>query len=252
VIGVIPDFRQGSRDFKKRGLTFLPVRDDPGGWTSEAYRSIREKLRFTLDGDRDLKTLAVTSCTPNEGKTTTNLCLAMAFATRERRVLLIDADLRKPSVQDFFDLKPGFGLADILQGHAEWRDCIRSADVAGLDLLIAGKAKSSPAELLDSKRLLALIDEWTAEYDVVVFDLPPALAVADVETVARKLDALILLYRDGGVSRKLVTTAVSRLRTSGAHLVGVLQNAVHSGRSRDGGYYGYGYGYGHEHEEEAR
>ncbi len=248
VFGSIPDFKHGYARVKRAPANFLPFRDDPEGPIAEAYRSIRENLRFALKSGTPLRTLGVTSCSPGEGKSTANISLAMSFAGTRQRVLLIDADMRKPSVHSSFGIELRPGLGEVIEKWVDWRACIRPSEYPGLEILCAGDSEASPGEILRSARVPDLIAEWKAEYDLVVFDLPPALAVADVEILAHELDAVILLYRSGGAHRDVLTAAARRLTRVGAHVLGAVVNAVrptHSGSSSHYGRYGYGYGEGY-------
>lgn len=247
VFGSIPDFRRGRLRIRRAGPRFLALRDDPDGPIAEAYRSVRENLRFARDDERALRTLALTSCVPAEGKTTTNINLAMAYAAAGRRVLLVDADMRKPNVHACFDAPLSPGLGDVLRDKAPWRDCVRPSGVENLELLCAGKVAGSPGELLGSERFKRELGEWREAYDLVVFDLPPALSVADAEVVAHELDGVVLLYKSGGVHRDALATAARKLTRSGAQVLGVVINALQPTRAGSSSYYGgYGYGYGRD------
>jgi len=251
VLGSVPNYLVGRTKIKgaKKGVRFLPMRDEPESSQAEAYRQIRASLRLALSGDDALRTLAVTSCVPGEGKTVTNADLAMVFASAGKRVLLVDCDLRKPQVHNIFDLERGPGFGEVLEGHAEWRGCVTSDVAHGLDVISAGRCEARPGELLASDRALPIIDEMMAEYDLVVFDIPPAVVVADVANFANKLDAVMLLYRSGGVSGRFLEATSKRLRKAGVQLLGVIVNAVVV-RTVPGGYgygeYSYGYGYSEE------
>lgn len=243
VFGSIPDFRRGAlRALKPRGI-FLPLRDDPDGPLSEAYRSVRESLRFAQDGETPLRTLACTSCAPCEGKSTTNINLAMAFAGPGRRVLLVDADMRKPTVHSTLELPLAPGLGEVLEGRAAWRECVRASGHEGLEILCAGTPRASPSDLLRGARTGGLLAEWRAHYDLVVIDVPPALAVADTEILARELDLVLLVYRAGGVHRDAIATMTRKLARTGARVAGVVVNAVRPTSSDASAYYG-GYRYG--------
>lgn len=252
VFGSIPDFRRGPMRIRTRRTGFLPLRDDPDGPISEAYRSVRESLRFanssaTRAGGGRLRTLACTSCAPGEGKSTTNVNLAMAFAGSEHRVLLVDADMRKPTVHSSFGVPMEPGLGEVLENRAAWRECVRPSGQTGLDLLCAGDPQGSPSELLRSGPMPRLIAEWRESYDLVLFDLPPALAVADAEILARELDAIVLVYRAGGVHREALSAMSRKLARAGARVAGALVNAARPSRSGASPYYGgYHYGYGKE------
>jgi capsular exopolysaccharide synthesis family protein len=244
VLGAVPDYLRGRTRIKgARGARrFLPVRDDPDGPQAEAYRAIRAALRLAL-GEGDLRTLATTSCVPGEGKTVTNADLAMVFASHGRRVLLVDADLRKPQVHGVFEIERSPGLGEVLEGRGAWRDCVRKGLYKDLDVLPAGRCEAQPGELLAAPGALALLEELKAAYDLVVFDLPPAVVVADVAGFAHELDAVVLVYRWGGVPGRLLSAAVARLGQSRVRLIGVILNAVYVGRGPGGEGYGYGYGY---------
>ncbi|MDE0905497.1 MAG: polysaccharide biosynthesis tyrosine autokinase [Planctomycetota bacterium] len=253
VIGSIPDFERGRTRIKgiKKGERILPMRDDPQGPQAEAYRSIRAALRQALDGERALKTLACTSCLKGEGKTVTNADLAIVFAKAGRKVLLVDCDLRKPQIHNLFQIDRGPGFSEVLESTASWRDCTQESGIENLTILPAGQTTTNPGELLASDRALATIDELKEVFDLVVFDLPPAVVVADVANFASNLDALLLIYRSGVVPGRVLTSAVTKLRQSEVNLLGVIINAVFVSRA-SGGYgagYGYGYGYG---EQEAK
>lgn len=238
VLGTIPFFERRTKGTR----VFLPMRDAPDGPLAEAYRSLRANLRFAVGDLTQLRTLAVTSCAPSEGKSTTNVDLALALASAGRRVLLVDGDLRRPAVHRYLELREGPGLAEVLTEGRPWRPLVQASGAPGLDVLVAGRHRGAAGELLSGARSLALLAELEGEYDMVVFDLPPALVVADVETFAHRLDALLLLYREDGLPRQAVEAAVRRLRQSGAKLVGAILNASRATASEDGGYYGNGYG----------
>ncbi|HIL35934.1 MAG TPA: polysaccharide biosynthesis tyrosine autokinase [Planctomycetes bacterium] len=246
VIGSIPDFERGRTRIKgvKKGQRILPMRDDPDGPQAEAYRSIRAALRQALHGKNALKTLACTSCMKGEGKTVTNADLAIVFAKAGRKVLLVDCDLRKPQLHHLFAIDRGPGFAEVLESTASWRDCTQESGIENLTILPAGQTTTSPGELLASDRALATIDELKEAYDLVVFDLPPAVVVADVANFASNLDALLLIYRSGVVPGRVLTGAVTKLRQSEVNLLGVIINAVFVSRGTGGYGYGYGYGYG--------
>ncbi|MBI5433368.1 MAG: polysaccharide biosynthesis tyrosine autokinase [Planctomycetes bacterium] len=242
VLGSIPRFSFRSGFLGRRRRQFLPVRDEPDGPASEAYRSIRENIRFLSDAGAPIRTFGITSCAPSEGKTTSSLNLAMAFAGERTRVLIVDADMRKPATHLACALELSPGLSDVLESGTSWRDCIQASGYPGLDLICAGDAKGSPGELLRSRELPKLIEEWQGAYDLVILDLPPTLVVADVEVLAHELDSVVLVYRSGGVHRDALGTVTRKLNRAGANVVGVVLNAVPPTRSNAAGY-GQAYGY---------
>lgn len=244
VLGAIPDFRRGR--YKVRGAKrhFLPLRDDPEGPTAEAYRSLRANLKFAFSSEREVRVIAATSCTQGEGKSSSNIALAMSFARSGRRVLVIDCDMRVPSVDKYFDLPLGPGLSDVIEKGAAWREVLHAGVSERLDVLTAGDQPASPSDLLDGPAFRRLLERARVRYDLVVCDVPPAHAVADLESVASQLDALLLVVRSNKVSARVIAQSVRRLRRSGAHLIGAVLNGVGTAiaNGRFGHEYGYGYG----------
>ena len=241
VFGSIPDFRHGPTRVRGARKDFVAMRDDPEGPIAEAYRSLRSNLKFALGGD--VRVVAFTSCTSGEGKSTTNVDVALAFALSERRVLLVDADMRCSAVGRYLGLGTSPGLSDVLAGRMDWRGCLQETLAPNLHVLPAGKQPRSPGDLLASAALAELLRQARAEYDLVVLDVPPVLEVADMDCLASRLDAVLLLVRSGKLASRIVDQAVRRLRSGGAHLIGAAINAARP--SRDQKKYGYGYGYGY-------
>lgn len=237
VLTSIPDFRAGARANRSREY-FIAMRDDPSGPVAEAYRSLRASLRFAVGDLANTRTLAVTSSAPSEGKSTTNIDLAWCMASPSRRVLLVDADLRRPSVHRYLGLDDRTGLAECLAGKVDWRDHLQASGRDHLDVLVAGRSKGVSADLIGSEEMSDLIDQWQKDYDLVVFDLPPALVVADVEVFAHRLDAVLLLYRAGGLPARAVENTAKRLRSAGAQLVGLVMNACRPEKAKGAGAYG--------------
>jgi capsular exopolysaccharide synthesis family protein len=238
VLASVPDFRSGPQRVSGAGDAFVAMRDDPAGPIAEAYRSLRASLRFAVGDLASLRTIAVTSSAPSEGKSTTNVDLAWCLAAPSRRVLLVDADLRRPSVHRYLGVAAGPGLSECLVGNGDWRSCVQASGRDHLDVLAAGRSDRVSADLLGSDAMGQLLDEWLGTYDLVVFDLPPALVVADVETFAHRLDAVLLLYRAGGLPAHAVENTAKRLRSAGAKLVGLVMNACRPDRTRGAGAYG--------------
>lgn len=235
ILATIPDFTSGRTRVRGAGKQFVAVRDAPRGPVAEAYRSLRANLRFALESG-DPRTVAVTSCAPGEGKSTANVDLAWALASGGRRVCLVDADLRRPSVHRYLDLDPAAGVAEVLHQGADWRGLVRATQLPGLDVLTAGELGGRGGELFDGERAGELVAELREEYDRVVFDLPPAGVVADVEGFAHALDGVILLYRSGGLSREALRTTLARLRQAGVQILGAVLNASRTETTRSGSY----------------
>jgi len=244
VLGAIPDFRRGRLRVENASPTFLALRDDPEGPIAEAYRSLRANLKFVLANDEGIRVLAFTSCSQGEGKSVTNIDVALAFALGGKRVLLVDADMRRPAVARYLGLSNVPGLAEILSGSARWQECVQATHVPQLSVVVAGRQPRSPGDLLAGEACDQLIHEMREAYDLVVFDVPPALAVADTEAFASRLDAVVLLARSRWLTRSVLARTADRLRGAGANLIGCVLNADRPNRSESKYGYGYGYGYG--------
>ena len=208
----------------------------------EPYRFLRAYLQFTSGREDGMGVYLVTSALPTEGKTTTSLCLAIAMAQEGRRTLLVDADLRAPSLHDAWDVPNEVGLTSFLCNEASLEDIVEaSEDIEGLSFITSGPLPIDASPLLHSPRLVELINTVREGYDVAVFDSSPVLSVADASLLSAKVDGSVLVV-DSATPERAVRGAVRSLRQAGGPLVGTVLNKVH----RDGqgyGYYSYSRGY---------
>jgi succinoglycan biosynthesis transport protein ExoP len=202
----------------------------------EAIRTLRNSILLT-DFDRRLRSVLMTSASPSEGKSTVAAHLAATHAGQGRRTLLIDGDLRRPSVHRLFQAPNSVGLSNVLLEQISWRDAlIRLDEPKGLDLLPAGPSTRRASDLIGAG-LAELIEEATREYDLVVLDAPPLLGFAEPLQMALAVDGVIVVARAGNTSRKALSTVVTTLARLRANLVGVVLNEVH--REVSAGYYYY-------------
>ncbi|MDP6942381.1 MAG: polysaccharide biosynthesis tyrosine autokinase [Planctomycetota bacterium] len=242
--GVIPDFRRGSSRTKGvRGKEhFLALRDAPDSAVAESYRAIRANLRFAAKG-KEIKTLTITSAAQGEGKSTTIADLAIALANGGSSVLLVDADLRRPVIHRMFPCQISPGLAEIIKDSTPWQQALHEeTGTSNLHVLPAGAVSgTNPGDLLALKSVIALVDDLKENYDYVLFDVPPVLAVADAASFLNHLDAILLLSRYDHVPEAAVAGANHRLALSGAQTFGTILNGLRTSRMKHD--YGYGYGY---------
>ncbi|MBY0525333.1 MAG: polysaccharide biosynthesis tyrosine autokinase [Gemmataceae bacterium] len=226
----------------------------PKSIQAEAYRGIRTALYFSTRGEGH-KIIQVTSPNKGDGKSTTTANLAVCIAQSGKRVLLIDADLRKPRQHRIFGMPASKGLATVIADEVEWKEAVLPTPVEGLSLLPAGPIPSNPAELLSSTRFQELLETLRGEYDFVLVDTPPLLAVSDPSVVAPRVDGILLAIRIAKNGRPAAERAREVLSTLGAKVLGVIVNGggAKGAGYGDGGRYGYGdqygyayqYGYGH-------
>jgi succinoglycan biosynthesis transport protein ExoP len=210
----------------------------------EAVRTIRNTILLS-DFEQRLRSIVVTSAAPSEGKTTITLHLAVANAARGKKTLLVDGDLRRPSLHAKFGLTPEEGLSNVLNGDQAWQDVIIPIESRpNLSLLPAGLGSHRAADLI-GPRLATLLDEFAKNYDLVILDSPPLLGFAECLQMASVADGVLIISRAGETRRKAVAEVISMLHRVRANIVGVVLNQVSKNTSSDGySYYGY-YRYGH-------
>jgi capsular exopolysaccharide synthesis family protein len=209
---------------------------EPRSPISEAYRTLRTNLDFA-SLDQALKTLVVTSAGVGEGKSTTLANLAVASAQTGRKVILVDADLRRPTMHQFFDLSNEAGLTTaIMDEEAMVAPPLQDSGIEGLLVLTSGPQPPNPAELVGSKRMSDLIAKLAERADQVFFDAPPVVAVTDAAVLATKVDGVLLVMSAGKTRREHARSAVHRLEQINARLVGTVLTNVQSGAEFQGYY----------------
>jgi len=228
----------------------LIVQVEPRSPRAEAFRSLRTNLQF-LDVESGPRTFVVTSSVPSEGKSTTAANLAIVMAQSGLRVLVIDADLRSPSVADVFGIEGGVGLSDVLIGRVRLSDAIQQWGVKNLMLLPAGSTPPNPSELLGSQSMSALIRAVEKEFDAVLIDSPPLLPVTDSALLAKQVRGTLVVVAAGRTHKQQLAGALESLHHVDARVSGLVLTMLPTkgpdayGYGRYGyGAYGYGYGYG--------
>ncbi|GLX67317.1 CpsD/CapB family tyrosine-protein kinase [Paenibacillus glycanilyticus] len=217
---------------------FRPVVADanPASPISEAYRTLRTNLQYA-ETDRPLQLLMVTSAGPMEGKSTTIMNLAVTYAQTERRTILVDADLRKPTAHYTFGLSNRTGLSHVLSGQAGLSEAVKESRIRGLDILTSGPIPPNPSELLGSSRMDELLAQLREQYDIVLIDTPPVLAVADAQVVSSRCDGVLLVVNARTGKKQHVIKAKNALQFVQARIVGIALNQT---SQRDAGpYYEY-------------
>ncbi len=212
------------------------ITHDPFSVRAEAFRQLRTNIRF-LSVDHAVRSLVVTSSVPSEGKTSTAANLAIAMAQAGEDVVLIDADLRRPTIADVFTLSSGVGLTSVLLGDLALDEALQPwrPDLP-LKVLTAGPIPPNPAELIGSARMKALIGELTDAGITVVLDSPPLLPVTDAALLARASDGALVVTRAASTHVEQLAEATQALRTAGANVLGVVLNRIP--RKKGSGYYG--------------
>lgn len=205
---------------RKKGVPALGQADSV---IAEQYRAIRTNIQFSSQ-DKRVHTLAVTSPETSEGKSTTVANLAVSMSQQGQKVLLIDADLRNPTVHSIFGTENTAGLVDVLQGTMSWREAAQKTEFKSLDVLSSGLVASSPADWLDSKVMEGWLQEAKEEYDLVLFDCSSVLDFVDARMIAHLCDGVVLVLRSGKTKLENAVEANRILEFSKARVIGVILN----------------------------
>ncbi len=234
LLGQIPSQSDEDEDEITPFVMQRMLTESPHSILAESFRQLRANLLFSAPAEQ-LRSILVTSCAPSEGKTCVAVDLAISLASAGRRVLLVDANFRRPGVAQAFGLNgAGDGLSSILVGHPSPESLIQQTAHANLDVLSAGPLPSNPAELLSGRALRDLISRLNARYETVIFDGPPVLVVSDAMVMATSLNGVILIVRAGVSARGAIQRARDQLKRANAKVLGVILNDVKATR---GGYF---------------
>jgi capsular exopolysaccharide synthesis family protein len=255
VLGVIPfaDTKEVHESFKEKlpegmagvtpdHLVDMVAHYVPKSMMAESFRGLRTNIQFK-DTAKEIKTIAITSASPQEGKTIVSVNLAITMAQAGMKTLLIGSDMRKPMTARIFGVEQTPGLSEILLGNCPWRDAVQTVTsmivgkmsldevllTPGLDnlhLISAGSIPPNPAELVESKRLKEFIEEAKTEYDLILFDSPPILSTADAAILSSRVDGVLLVYRVGSVSRGLLKRSTAQLEQVNCRILGVILNGM--------------------------
>lgn len=217
----------------KQGARKLIAYTEPQSHVSEQYRTLRTNINFSSP-DKRIQTLVITSAAPAEGKSTTAANLAVVYAQEGKSVLLIDGDLRKPTMQHTFKTQNVMGLSSILSRQVSLKTSIKKTGVSGLSILTSGQIPPNPAELLASKSMDTLLDELKSKFDLIIFDSPPLLSVTDAQILANKCDGVILVLNSKSTEKQQAVKAKGMIALSKSKLIGVVLNNY---SSKKGDYY---------------
>ena len=214
--------------------------------TEEAFKTLRTNLQFC---GKDIKSIALTSCTPNEGKTSVSLQLARSLSENGKRVLFIDGDLRKSVLLSRCQIDQTVkGLSHYLSGQCAFTEAVYMTNVRNLHMIFAGPVPPNPAELLGSNAFKIVIEKMKTVYDYIIIDTPPLGSVIDAAVIANECDGSILVVKSGEISRRFARKIVDQLRMADCPILGAILNSVDMKKNSYGNYYGKYYGkyYGQE------
>lgn len=213
----------------------LLAHNSPKDPVAEQYRTIRTNIQFS-NVDQDIKTIIVTSSGAEEGKSTTTSNLATVYAQQGLNVLLIDADLRKPTGHYTFRLENHIGLTNVLTRQSTLAQAVQESEIPHLSVLTSGPIPPNPSELLASAQMAELLKEMKKQFDMIIFDTPPILAVADAQILANQVDGTILVVSSGKTEKDAALKSKELLSNAKGKLLGVVLN---NRKVEDGNYYYY-------------
>ena len=213
----------------------LLAHNSPKDPVAEQYRTIRTNIQFS-NVDQDIKTIVVTSSGAEEGKSTTSSNLATVYAQQGLNVLLIDADLRKPTGHYTFRLENHIGLTNVLTRQSTLAQAVQESEIPHLSVLTSGPIPPNPSELLASAQMAELLKEMKEQFDMIIFDTPPILAVADAQILANQVDGTILVVSSGKTEKDAALKSKELLSNAKGKLLGVVLN---NRKVEEGNYYYY-------------
>ncbi|MCH6471818.1 polysaccharide biosynthesis tyrosine autokinase [Sinomonas terrae] len=219
----------------------LIVQDDPRSPRAEAFRTLRTNLQF-LDAGEGARCFVVTSAIESEGKSSTASNLAIALDNAGHRVIVIDADLRRPKLATYMGLEGAVGLTDLLIGRADMEDAVQQWGQGGLHVLPAGSVPPNPSELLGSAAMQSLVKRLEGQFDYVLFDAPPLLPVTDAAVLSKFAGGAIVVVAAGRTHRSQLAAAVTALENVGVRLFGFVLTMLPAQGPHSYGYQTYGYG----------
>lgn len=230
---------------RKSSHRFVPLLSGKSNFSViEAYKTIRTNLMFATQ-KKDCNCVIITSTVPNEGKSTNCCNLAITMAQTKSRVLIIDCDLRKPSIHKFFKVQGIPGLSEALAGMNDVADVVRHTEYGNLDIICGGTIPPNPAELLSSSVMDKLLAAASKVYNYILLDTPPINLVSDALALSEKTDGVVLVTRQGETTHPELAHALNSLEFAHAKVLGIILNGVEMGGKY--GHYRYGkkkYGYG--------
>jgi len=239
LLGMIPHISTEA-DEGMRSDANLVSHQKPKSAAAESFRALRTSLHYST-ARKQRKVILITSCFPGEGKTTVSANLAEIFSQTGARVLLIGCDLRRPTLHQIFGFERTPGLTELLAGDCQLSEAVHQTGIHAMDFINAGTVPPNPAELLGSEEMAALLTGLREDYDFIILDAPPTLAVSDTPILAACCDAVVVLVEAGRVSAKVAGRLREVLNSVGVPIAGIVINDK-SGKGEHYGYYGYNYG----------
>lgn len=193
--------------------------------TREAYKQIRANISFLLDDLNECKVVTITSSVPAEGKSLTTMNLAISFSEIRKKILIIEGDMRKPSIEKYFRVRNNKGLSDILNDKVQWEDVLQKSNAyEDLYMISAGTIPDNPVECLCSTNMKKLLIECRSKFDLIILDVPPIAFLSDSLILSKFTDGFVLVVREKLVEKQELEDAISQLQLANAKILGVIYN----------------------------
>jgi capsular exopolysaccharide synthesis family protein len=215
-------------------MSLLIINREPKSASAEAYKTLRTNIQFSTI-DSDIKTLLVTSPGPGEGKSITAANVAISMSQIGKKVLLIDCDMRRPSIHKMFDISNEVGLTNILKEELNFEKVVYKAS-SNFNILTCGTIPHNPSEVMASRRMKKFLQEAANEYDFIILDTPPVIAVTDAQILSTMVEAVLMVISSSVTSIEACKKAKSLLKAVNANIIGVVLNKV---KLKKNSYYGY-------------
>jgi capsular exopolysaccharide synthesis family protein len=216
--------------FKRKGPVLISDKD-PKDYVSESYRTVRNSLKF-LALDKPVNSVMVTSCVENEGKTTTLANLGISMCREKKRVILVDADLRRPKLHEVIGIyENNLGLSTVISGEATAEEATVATDIEGLNLIPSGPVPPDPGTIVESVQMGELIKLLGREYDMVLIDTPPVLVSTDALIIARDTDATLLVMESDRINKRAISQTLQRFENANLYPAGAILNKCKVSRS---------------------
>lgn len=219
----------------KYGVNLI-ANEYPTSSIAEQFRTVMTNISFT-NVNKDIHSIMIASSEPSEGKSTVSANLAITYAKQGRNVVLIDADLRKPTVHKSFGVSNRTGLSSVLSKNSTIEDSVKYTSIPGLSVITSGPVPPNPAVLIGNGIINQILDKYSKPNDLVIFDVPPVNSITDASIIAAKADATIMVLPQGIAEKKEAKQAISQLRKVDANIIGAIMNMAKTDDSNNYYYY---------------
>lgn len=200
----------------------LIVKDKPRSISTEAYRTLRTNLEFYTKG-RNMKRIVITSAESGEGKSVTTSNLALSFSQSGKKILVLDCDIRRPNIHEYFNIFNHIGFADLIINKLDFKDVIQKYS-DNLHIITAGKTLINPSELLNIENILPVFEHLQNQYDIILIDSPPVITFTDAQLLSAVSDGVIMILSMGETRKKLCKKALQLLSNVNANIIGMILN----------------------------